>query len=68
MKIRMYLDTFRGDEFQYTTAFTNPSRKTKSSTRIAFDVDIPDKVLDQINGVDEALHMTSKVIDVDLAE
>ena len=52
MKLRMYLDTFPNDDFTYATATSKPSKKNKGFTRIAFDLEISQGVLDKINGMD----------------
>lgn len=53
MKMRFYVDMYPGcDPKRYSvSAHTSPSAKTPGWRRVAFDVEIPDSVLYQIDAV-----------------
>lgn len=49
MKIRMYIDVYPGHDLRYISATTMPGAKYEGVTRIAFNVEIPESILREVD-------------------
>ena len=54
MKARMYLDVYPGLNLDTAMAWASPPAKLSGTTRIAFDIDVPDKLITEADIIVDA--------------